>query len=297
MYFTLFKNIAIGLLICILTAGEYVFSQSFEYDSLFINEISPTNFQFTDEHGDLDDWIEIYNAGPSAINIEGLYITDDLNNPLRWQIGISYELSPPNSEKSTVLLRKLLENENFKNEFIQHTYTFIETIFTPERVNRITDSLVDLINPVIDMQVAKWGVNIPDLGWGITMEGSREEWEENIQDYKDFFSERPYYMKQHINDYFKLDATFLESNNPQKFSIYPNPGNGIINIRALNGCHYPSKVEIFNSLGQKVFELSFDTQSYYSGKQLDISNLPDGMYFLNISNDIGKYIEKLIIAK
>jgi len=203
----------------------------------------------------------------------------------------------PNSEKSTVLLRKLLENEDFKNEFIQRTYTFIESIFIPERVHRITDSLVDLINPVMDMQLAKWGINNPDLGWGITMEGSREEWEENIQDYKDFFSERPYYMKQHINEYFKLDGTFFESNKPQKFNIYPNPGNGLINISACNGWHYPAKVEVFNSLGQKVFKSSFDTQSYYSDKKIDISNLHNGMYILRISSNEGEYIEKLIIAK
>ena len=89
MPFTLLKNIITVLLICILCSGEYIFSQDSEYDSLFINEISPTNFQFTDEYGDLDDWIELYNAGTSAINIEGLYLTDELNNPLRWQIDIS----------------------------------------------------------------------------------------------------------------------------------------------------------------------------------------------------------------
>ncbi len=203
----------------------------------------------------------------------------------------------PNSEKSTVLLRKLLENENFKNEFIQRTYTFIETVFNPERVNRITDSMVNLINPVMDFHLDKWGVNIPQLGWGRTMEGSREEWEENIQDYKDFFAERPYYMIQHINEYFNPDGIFPEINMQKKFNIYPNPCNGIINIRTYNDWNYPVKVEIYNSQGQKVFDLSFDLQSYCNNKRIDISNLPDGMYFISINSKEGKYIEKLVLAK
>jgi len=100
-----------------------------------------------------------------------------------------------------------------------------------------------------------------------------------------------------INEYFGLDATLFKSNLPQKYNIYPNPCSGIINIRALNGWRYPAKVEIFNSLRQRVFELSFDKQSYNSDKEIDISNLPDGMYFFCISSDKTEYIEKLIIAK
>ena len=32
------------------------------------------------------DWIELYNAGTSNINLNGYYVTDDLNNPDKWSI-------------------------------------------------------------------------------------------------------------------------------------------------------------------------------------------------------------------
>lgn len=49
--------------------------------NLFINEYMSSNtYSLTDEFGEYDDWIEIYNANAFAVNIAGLYITDSLNN-------------------------------------------------------------------------------------------------------------------------------------------------------------------------------------------------------------------------
>ncbi|MDP8203857.1 MAG: hypothetical protein P9L95_04940, partial [Candidatus Tenebribacter mawsonii] len=47
--------------------------------NLVINEFLASNdFGAVDENGDHDDWIEIYNAGDEAIDIGGMYITDNL---------------------------------------------------------------------------------------------------------------------------------------------------------------------------------------------------------------------------
>ena len=56
---------------------------------LVINEFMASNSSgsdVNDPQGDYDDWIEIYNAGDTAINIAGMYLTDDLNEPTKWQI-------------------------------------------------------------------------------------------------------------------------------------------------------------------------------------------------------------------
>jgi hypothetical protein len=39
-----------------------------------------------DEPGKFEDWVEIYNPGDSAVNMAGMYLTDDLANPAKWQI-------------------------------------------------------------------------------------------------------------------------------------------------------------------------------------------------------------------
>lgn len=57
---------------------------------LFINEFMASNdFCCTDENGDYDDWIEIYNPGPDSVDIGGWYISDDLADVTAWQIPAS----------------------------------------------------------------------------------------------------------------------------------------------------------------------------------------------------------------
>jgi hypothetical protein len=54
---------------------------------LFINEFLADNATVNvDEAGDFDDWIEIYNAGPVAYDMSGMYLTDDLAVKTKWQI-------------------------------------------------------------------------------------------------------------------------------------------------------------------------------------------------------------------
>ena len=55
--------------------------------NLLINEFLASNeFTNTDENGDADDWIEIYNAGTIAVDIGGMWVTDDLTNLATSQI-------------------------------------------------------------------------------------------------------------------------------------------------------------------------------------------------------------------
>jgi len=114
----------------------------------------------------------------------------------------------PNSEESTLFLRKLLENETFKNEFAQRSCTYTELLFHPERVDRITDSIAELIDPFVDQTLEKWGENNPELGWSRAMGGSRVKWEENIQLYKDFFVERPSFIRKFIAEYCRFEGSY-----------------------------------------------------------------------------------------
>jgi hypothetical protein len=57
---------------------------------LVINEFMALNNNYTqDPQGQFDDWIEIYNYGVDAVDIGGMYLTDDLSDPVKWQIPIN----------------------------------------------------------------------------------------------------------------------------------------------------------------------------------------------------------------
>ena len=56
---------------------------------LLINEFLASNDACCqDENGEFDDWIELVNAGTLAANLEGLYLSDDAADPLKWRLEI-----------------------------------------------------------------------------------------------------------------------------------------------------------------------------------------------------------------
>ena len=64
---------------------------------LVINEFMASNSDFQpDPQGEFDDWIEIYNYGTSAIDMGGMYLTDDLTVPTKWQLPNAITLYPGN---------------------------------------------------------------------------------------------------------------------------------------------------------------------------------------------------------
>ena len=56
---------------------------------LLINEIVADNnnsFQDPDAPGEYDDWFEVFNPGTTAVDMSGMYITDNLTAPTKWRV-------------------------------------------------------------------------------------------------------------------------------------------------------------------------------------------------------------------
>ena len=54
---------------------------------LVINEFMAINNSIiSDENGEYDDWIELFNGTGEVVDIGGMYISDDVNNKQKWQI-------------------------------------------------------------------------------------------------------------------------------------------------------------------------------------------------------------------
>lgn len=61
-------------------------------EGLVINEIMALNRKTIEDPnrpGQYPDWIELYNTSDSPIVLNGLYLTDDVNNPTRWQVPVA----------------------------------------------------------------------------------------------------------------------------------------------------------------------------------------------------------------
>lgn len=58
---------------------------------LYINEFMASNDNtIADEHGDYDDWIEVYNAEDETVWLGDKYLTDNLSAPTKWQMPDAY---------------------------------------------------------------------------------------------------------------------------------------------------------------------------------------------------------------
>jgi hypothetical protein len=57
-----------------------------ETPDVVINEVLPKNSQNgSDQDGDFDDWIELYNPADVDQDISGYYLTDSKKNPTKWK--------------------------------------------------------------------------------------------------------------------------------------------------------------------------------------------------------------------
>jgi len=115
----------------------------------------------------------------------------------------------PNPPHSTLMMRKLLENENYKYAFINRFSLLIATYFAPDRVNAKRSELMAPINNEITYDQKKWGSKTGDP----------------VKSMQSFAADRPSEMQSDIKSFFGLG-------NPVAFTLTVN-GNGRILVHNL----------------------------------------------------------------
>ncbi|UPQ80523.1 CotH kinase family protein [Flavobacterium azooxidireducens] len=101
-----------------------------------------------------------------------------------------------NPEWSTLILRKLLENTAFKNNFINRFADLLNTTYLPERVIGIINEMKSGIEAEIQEHRFRWSTI-----------GSMEQWQSNIDVMIEFSNERPAHQRNHILEKFEIEST------------------------------------------------------------------------------------------
>jgi len=94
---------------------------------------------------------------------------------------------------STLLLRSLLENAEFRSDFVNRFAHHLNITFNPSRVISIIDSLKADLQPDMEKHIKRWRAII-----------SVYNWETNIAVMKEFAYKRPAYMRQYVINHFGL---------------------------------------------------------------------------------------------
>ena len=110
---------------------------------------------------------------------------------------LSFALEPngpswPNPPWSTLILRKLLENASFKNDFINCFADYSNTIFSSGSVLSKVNNIASVISPEIIHHAARWGQ--------FTYSG----WLNNVQVMRNFAAQRITYMRTYFSQKFNL---------------------------------------------------------------------------------------------
>jgi len=121
----------------------------------------------------------------------------------------------PNPRYATFLFRSLMENETFRQMFINRYADYLNTSLLPSVTTAAADAFAAAIEPEIARHFDRW--NRPFSRW---------EQERSIVD--DFLNERPEYAREHIRDQFDLGGEFTLS-----LDISP-PGAGAIHLAAID---------------------------------------------------------------
>lgn len=84
--------------------------------------------------------------------------------------------------------------------------------------------------------------------------------------------------------------TVTEHSNGDMFNLFPNPSNGLFNVQMNN--HADAQIKIYNVLGACVYQNNNASSNY----EIDLSNQPNGIYYISIN---GKFLknEKIVIIK
>ena len=115
------------------------------------------------------------------------------------------------------LFNRLLQNNEFKNNFIQQFAAHLNSTFTANRVDRIVDSLSSEISTEMPRHIEKWKSES-----GIQ---SMQAWQNELDKIKQFAASRPDVVFDHLNTQFGLSGTTdlsITLNNPVGGKIFVN---------------------------------------------------------------------------
>lgn len=66
---------------------RWLYSMGYEHPNIVISEVQSANGRtWLDSDGTVCDWIELYNSGDTAVVLDGAFLSDDLEDPMKWVI-------------------------------------------------------------------------------------------------------------------------------------------------------------------------------------------------------------------
>lgn len=128
----------------------------------------------------------------------------DADHGFGWSGGESYthnslQNASGDLSRPRLIMRQLLENQEFRNSFINRYADLMNTAFTPERLIALIDEMADNIEEEIPIHRARWN--------------TLHNWEDHVQQMRTFAAERPAYARSHVRSRFGINSNITATLN------------------------------------------------------------------------------------
>ena len=251
-----------------------------------------TNWAYVNEHVDMACFIDyqilemfLGNLDWPANNVRSWQVDD---GPLRW---IFYDgdgclsledfdvfenalyVGPsmwPTSTRSTLFFRKFLENYMFYNAFKSRFHELLQTEFQ----DSITLGYLSDIRSQIEDEV-------PLQSYRFNKPTSMDYWRWEMYLHEKFLRNRGEAMETCLAGFVKTKENVSDS-----FAVFPNPAHNVLFVETRLIASLPATYRITNLMGQTLSQGNITTD----GQQINISDLPSGMYFITIGDVTQKFV-------
>lgn len=125
----------------------------------------------------------------------------------------------PNPPWSTFILRKLMENDTYRQHFITRFADLLNTSFEENRVLDVLEDFYETYKPEMPEHIHRW-----------RMPENMQSWEDDVDVMRDFALQRGNYMRQYLAEEFNLgEEALLEV-------MVVNPSQGTVRVNTVETC-------------------------------------------------------------
>ena len=212
--------------------------------TLFINELLSVNVNdIADEVGQFEDWFEIYNPNNFPVNLAGYYISDNIENPRKWQVPF-FDAGGTTIPANDWMLFWADEDQS---QGITHTSFRLNN--RSETLRLTTPDGITIVDQI------SWQGMDADTSFGRLTDGAAE-WVLFLETTPDASNNGAL-------------VNILESESNQKLTAYPNPSQGLVYFSEA------TDMVLYNATGSMI-----ETRKNVSS--IDLTALSDGVYIVRV---------------
>ncbi len=225
--------------------------------NIVINEfLAENDNNLADNHNEYDDWIELYNPGNTPVDIGGMYLSDDLNDPLKFQVSTLHADSTTIPAKGFLLLWADDDTE----QGVLHTNFKLSN--GGEEIGLFLNQFTVLDSIIYTEQYA-------DTSYGRLWDGS------------------PAWTLFNMPTPDASNANAIEEETFPEYQMYPNP---VADYLFVNITNQGGLLKIFDLSGRLL-----KTEDIASGlNKVYVGNMPKGILLIGLETDSQKHYQKVV---